>query len=93
MRGRAVEKTESRAESVRRSAVWATVLALLFTGLLVWVALNHGRPLSWDRTLHDAALKHRAQRLIAAAKPVSVGVEVVAYAVSAVGGVLLLRLR
>jgi membrane-associated phospholipid phosphatase len=85
--------TDSQEGAVRRSAVWAAALALLFTGLLVWVALHHGRPLSWDRTLHAAALKHRAQPLIAAAKPVSVGIEVVAYTVSAVGGVLLLRLR
>ena len=85
--------TDSREASVRRPAVWATVLALLFTGLLVWVARNHGRPLSWDRTLHAAALQHRAQWLIAAARPVSVGIEVVAYTVSAVGGVLLLRPR
>jgi membrane-associated phospholipid phosphatase len=82
--------TDSRESSVRRAAVCATVLALLFTGLLVWVALSHGRPLSWDRALHAAVLQHRAQVLIAAAKPVSVGVEVVAYTLSAVGGVLLL---
>ena len=69
------------------------MLALLFTGLLVWVALNHGRPLSWDRALHTAALHDRTHALIAAAKPVSVGIEVVAYTVSAVGGVLLLRPR
>jgi undecaprenyl-diphosphatase len=78
---------------VRRPAVWATVLALLFVGLLVWVALSHGRPLGWDRSLHAAVLQHRARLLIAAAKPVSVGVEVVAYIVSAVAGVLLLRPR
>jgi len=91
VRSRAVERTDSREASVRRPAAWATVLALLFTGLLVWVALTHGRPLSWDRTLHAAALQHRAPPLTAAAKPVSVGVEVVAYTVSAVGGALLLR--
>jgi membrane-associated phospholipid phosphatase len=85
--------TASREASVRHSGLWASVLALLFTGLLVWVALNHGRPLGWDRTLHAAALQHRTPWLIAAAKPVSVGIEVVAYTVSAVGGVLLLRSR
>lgn len=73
--------------------MWATALALLFAGLLVWVALNHGHPLSWDRTLHAAALQHRSHVLIDAAKPVSVGVEVVAYALSAVGGALLFRRR
>jgi len=83
--------TDSREASARRPALWATVLALLFIGLLVWVALNHGRPLSWDRTLHAAALRDRTRALIAAAKPISVGVEVVAYTVSAVGGALLLR--
>jgi undecaprenyl-diphosphatase len=78
---------------VRRPALGAAVLALLFTGLLVWVALDHGRPLSWDRGLHVAALQHRTQLLVAAARPISVGAEVVAYTVSAVGGVLLLRPR
>jgi membrane-associated phospholipid phosphatase len=85
--------TDSGQARASRPALWATVMALLFTGLLVWVALNHGRPLSWDRTVHAAALQHRTQLLITAAKPVSVGVEVVAYTVSAVGGVLLLRSR
>jgi membrane-associated phospholipid phosphatase len=85
--------TASREAPVRRLAVWAAVLALLFAGLLVWVALNHGRPLSWDQGLHAAALRHRAKPLIAAARPVSVGAEVVAYTLSAVAGVLVLRPR
>jgi membrane-associated phospholipid phosphatase len=85
--------TASREAPVRRLAVSAAVLALVFAGLLLWVALNHGRPLSWDGALHAAALQHRAKPLIAAARPVSVGVEVVAYTLSAVGGVLLLRRR
>src|SRR4051812_12158433 len=66
VRSGAGERIDSREPSVRRSVVWATLLALLFTGLLVWVVLNHGRPMSWDRTLHAAALKHRAQPLVAA---------------------------
>src|SRR4051795_8050857 len=77
----------------RRGAVSAGVSALLFAGLLVWVALNHGHPLSWDGALHAAALRHRAKPLIAAARPVSVGAEVVAYPLSAAAGVLLLRPR
>jgi membrane-associated phospholipid phosphatase len=89
----AVDVAGARQASVRRPAVWATVLGLLFLGLLVWVALDHGRPLSWDRGLHAAVLRHRAPAMIAAAKPVSVGVEVVAYTLSAVGGALLLRPR
>ena len=93
MGSRGLETTPSLEAPVRRPVLAAAVLALLFTGLLVWVALNHGRPLGWDRALHAAVLQHRAQWLIAAAKPVSVGVEVVAYVVSAVGGVLLLRPR
>ena len=85
--------SNSRQAPVRRLAVWATALILLFTALLVWVAVEHGRPLSWDRTLHAAALQHRTQLLIVAAKPVSVGVEVVAYTLSALGGVLLFHPR
>jgi membrane-associated phospholipid phosphatase len=85
--------TASREAPVRRLAVSAAVLALLFAGLLVWLALNHGRPLSGDAALQAAVLRHRATPLVAAARPVSVGVEVVAYTLSAVGGVLLLRRR
>jgi membrane-associated phospholipid phosphatase len=83
----------SREAPLRRPAVWAAVLAVLFAALLTWVALNHGRPLGWDRALHDAALQHRGKQLIAAARPISVGAEVVAYTVSAAAGVLLLRRR
>jgi len=64
----AVEMSNSRQAPVRRLAVWATALILLFTALLVWVAVEHGRPLSWDRTLHATALQHRTQLLIVAAK-------------------------
>jgi len=85
--------TATREARVHRAAAWATALALIFIALLVWVTLNHGRPLGWDRALHAAVLQHRARSLITAAVPVSVGVEVVAYTLSAVGGVLVLRPR
>jgi undecaprenyl-diphosphatase len=85
--------TGTQGTPARRPALWAAAAALLFLGLLLWVALDHGRPLSWDGALHTAVVHHRARWLVAAAKPVSVGVEVVAYTVSAVGGALLLRPR
>jgi undecaprenyl-diphosphatase len=78
---------------VRRLGVTAWLLGAALTAMLGWVLVHHRRPLTWDLTLHAAALAHRTPGLTAAALTVTTSAEDLAWILAAVGGLLALRSR
>jgi membrane-associated phospholipid phosphatase len=72
-------------------AAWALGAAL--AGLIGWVVAHHRRPLTWDLTLHAAALAHRTPALTAAALAVTNSAGGLAWVLAVVGGLLAVRSR
>jgi membrane-associated phospholipid phosphatase len=70
-------------------AAWALGAAL--AGLIGWVVAHHRRPLTWDLTLHAAALAHRTPALTAAALAVTNSAGGLAWVLAVVGGLLAVR--
>jgi undecaprenyl-diphosphatase len=74
-------------------AALALLPGVLFAGLVTWVQLDHGHPLSWDSALHAATLRHRTAALTRTAIAVTTSGQTPAFAVAAVGMALALRPR
>lgn len=72
-------------------AAWA--LGAAIAGLIGWVVAHHRRPLTWDLTLHAAALAHRTPALTTAALAVTNSAGGLAWVLAVVGGRLAVRSR
>jgi membrane-associated phospholipid phosphatase len=78
---------------VRRLGVAAWILGAALTALIGWVVIHQGRPLSWDRAWHAAALVHRTPALTTAALAVTGSSGDLAWVLAVVGGLLAVRSR